>query len=290
MARRVKKAESKGKMFSTKVTGVEVNDFSLIPDGDYEAVIEKVEKIEGKTGLGAKLYFKITEGKYKGRKVNTAIWVESDTAVFKVVEFANAVGLEVIDKDGEEYVDFDPKDVVNKECIITVKQSDNNPDFNDIKRFKPFPEDEEEDEEDESEVEDSSDDDDEEDDDETDDEEVEDEEEDEESADDLDFDELLGELNLDELSDICADLKIKTKRNDNEDSLIDKIVDYVGDSDKKEAKVRKMVEELLEDIEPELSEMDEEELMAIIKSRKLKVGKKATKEQMIEAILEDDED
>lgn len=287
MARRVKKAESKGKMFSTKVTGVEVNDFSLIPDGDYVAEIEKVEAIEGKTGTGAKLYFKITEGKHKGRKVNTAIWVESESAVFKVVEFANAIGLEVIDKDGEEYVDFDPKDVVGKECIITVKQSESNPDFNDVKRFKPILD---EDEEDESEVEDSSDDDDDEDDDETDDEEVEDEEEDEESADNLDFDELLGELNLDELSDICADLKIKTKRNDNEDSLIDKIVDYVGDSDKKEAKVRKMVEELLEDIEPELSEMDEEELMAIIKSRKLKVGKKATKEQMIEAILEDDED
>lgn len=166
-----------------------------IPENDYAAKIVKAkfERSAEKDTPGIRITFKITEGKYSGKKVPDSLWI-TPRSLWRIRSLLEALGVEV----PKSILKLPLKPLVGKDLGITV--TDDEPyngriksrvsDFLDLETLNDEVEDEEEEEEDEEEgeeeIEDSEDDDE----DEEEDEEEEDEGDEEEDAEGEEDDEL----------------------------------------------------------------------------------------------------
>jgi len=104
-------------------TGMKRMNFEPVPEGLYEVVVQKV--VEGKSGSGFRkmdLTMGVAdEGQYFNRKLFATL-TEHPNALWKTYEALTAFGYTEEDLAGDDDgdVDFDPQDLVDAGCYVTV--------------------------------------------------------------------------------------------------------------------------------------------------------------------------
>lgn len=172
---------------------------SYVPPNDYAVKVTRAElsKSSEKETPGIRVFFKVTQGKYKGKELMDNLWL-TKKSLWRVRQSLEAMGVKV----PSDKFKVDPKALVGKECGVTVDDEEYENKIRsrvvDTFRLKDFeaPEEEElESDEDEGDEDEDTDNDDDED---TDDDDDEDEDEDDDDEKDDDDDDL-DDINLDDV-------------------------------------------------------------------------------------------
>jgi len=211
-----------------------------LPENDYKGQIVKIKKIRSseKDTPGLAVTIKITEGKFKGKKLTDRLWI-TPKSLWRVRSMLEALGITVPKK----VVNLPIKKIIGKELGLTV--IDDEPyngrikskigDFVDLETLADLYDDEDEDEDfDEDDVDDDDDDDEDSDEDEDEDDEDEDEDEDEDDEDDD-----LEEMNRKELKAYIKenDLSVKVTKKMDADAIREAIEEAKGDDDEDEDEI-----------------------------------------------------
>jgi hypothetical protein len=129
MARRSTARSSRSSRTSSRRAGGPITIPSLkdaearvvIPEGDYGALVKKVEEDEGDAGPYLRWTFEIIdEGKYEGKSPKPYITSFAENALWNLRGLLEALGVEIPD----EAFDIDPKEMVDKELIITIRHTE----------------------------------------------------------------------------------------------------------------------------------------------------------------------
>jgi hypothetical protein len=252
-----KKGKNK-KGISVDLTGVETG-VKAIPEGTYSVKVAEAEIVESQSGNPmVKIVFEVTEGKQKGSKLFENVSLQPQ-ALFKLKALLLALGYDI--PDGA--FDLDVTELLDLECEVEVAHEK----YEGKNRAKivEYIIDGEEDEDDED-----SDDDEEDSDDEEDDEDEEDEEDEEEDYE---------SMTLKELKALAKEKGIKVTKGMDKDAIIEALEESDEDED----------EEDEEDDEPDYESMSLKDLKALAREKGIKVSKKMGKDEIIEALEEDEE-
>ena len=119
---------------------VEVNDFSLLPDGEYPIIVEKATSKAHADGHGKRvnLTLKVTEGPFQGRVVFDGL------SVVHRSEKAAQIALQRIKAllKSARATDTRLSSMIGLECIAVVKTGKAQEGYeprNEVKNYKPFP-------------------------------------------------------------------------------------------------------------------------------------------------------
>lgn len=208
-----------------------------LPENDYKGQIVKIKKIRSseKDTPGLAVTIKITEGKFKGKKLTDRLWI-TPKSLWRVRSMLEALGISVPKK----VVNLPIKKIIGKELGLTV--IDDEPyngrikskigDFVDLETLADLYDDEDEDDDDfdEDDVDDEDSDEDE------DDEDEDDEDEDDEDEDDEDD---LEDMNRKELKQYIKenDLQVKVTKKMDADDIREAIEEAKGDDDEDEDEI-----------------------------------------------------
>ena len=260
------KNSKKKKGVSVDLSGVETGG-KAIPEGVYTVKVNEAELAESQTGNPmVKFVFEVTEGKNKGAKLFENCSLQPQ-ALFKLKNLLMALGYDI----PEGAFDLEVDDLLDLECQVEVAHEKyEGKTKSRIVEYIGEDSDDEEDEEDsddeEDDEEDSGDEEDEEDDEEGDDEE----------------DEDFESMTLKELKALAKERGIKVGKKMDKDAIIEALED--SDEDEED-------EEDEEDDEGEdYSAMSLKDLKALARENGIKVKKGMGKDEIIEALEEDDEE
>jgi hypothetical protein len=258
MAKNVKGNKGK-KGISVDLTGVETG-MKAIPEGTYSVKITEAELSKSQSGNPmVKVVFEVTEGKNKGAKLFENVSLQPQ-ALFKLKSILLAVGYDI--PDGA--FDLDVNDLLDLECQVEVAH-EKYEGKNKARIVEFIGEDEGDD----------SDDEDDDDDDEDEDDDSDDEEDDEDEG-----EEDYESMSLKDLKALAKEKGIKVTKGMGKDEIIEALEEAEDDDEEDDED---------EEDEVDYSSMSLKDLKALAREKGIKVKKGMGKDEIIEA-LEDDEE